>query len=200
MRLLSLLLLIHQPESDYFSTSNLHIYISKLSPICVYCKAVAEEKHRLTLQALKEKDPEFYAYLEENDRALLDFGEDEDDEENDAKAPSETSKSKKANSKKATQAVVVTKDLLATWQKQMLSQRSLKALRKLLICVRVASKSASDDDDNENSKKGKSKSVKEETYTIPSAAMFNNVVTAALKYTPLVLSYHVPVKELASGK
>lgn len=152
----------------------------------------------MTLQALKEKDPEFYAYLEENDRALLDFGEDEDEDE--PEVPSETSKSKKANTKKAAPAVVVTKDLLATWQKQMLSQRSLKALRKLLICFRVASKSASDDDDNENSKKGKSRSVKEETYTIPSAAMFNNVVTAALKYTPLVLAHHVPVKELASGK
>lgn len=39
-----------------------------------------------------------------------------------------------------------------------------------------------------------------EVYTIPNALMFNKVVTAALKYTPLVLNHHVPVKEQANGK
>ena len=84
----------------------------------------------------------------------------------------------------------------------MLSQRSLKALRKLLICFRVASRSAADEEDDAgNSKKKHSGGgSKEETYSIPSAAMFNNVVTATLKYTPLVLGHHVPVKELANGK
>ena len=84
-----------------------------------------EERHRLSLAALKEKDPEFYKYLEENDKALLDFGEDDDDEEEDDDETAEASalldkKSKKGKEKAKSKVIPVTKDLLKEWQKQML--------------------------------------------------------------------------------
>ena len=43
----------------------------------------AVKKHKKTLNKLKESDPEFYQFLSENDRALLEFGssDDSDDEE-----------------------------------------------------------------------------------------------------------------------
>ncbi|KAG6374069.1 Noc2-domain-containing protein [Boletus reticuloceps] len=52
--------------------------------------------HMHELSKLAEKDPEFYKYLQENDRELLEFGpedavDDEDDEEEDVEMESETS-------------------------------------------------------------------------------------------------------------
>ena len=37
--------------------------------------------HLLELSKLAEKDPEFYKYLQENDRELLEFGVEDDSEE-----------------------------------------------------------------------------------------------------------------------
>jgi nucleolar complex protein 2 len=75
-------------------------------------------------------------------------------------------------------------------------QRSLKALRKVLLCFKVASSAGDEDERSAATKKG----GKAEQYSIPNAVVFNNVVTVALKYTPLVLNHHVPVKEMANGK
>ena len=81
-----------------------------------------EERHRLDVAALREKDPEFYKYLEENDRGLLEFGDDEadglDGDINEQDAPKSTKNGKaKVEEPKVT---AVTKDLLKSWQKQML--------------------------------------------------------------------------------
>ncbi|OTF78929.1 hypothetical protein BLA29_011291, partial [Euroglyphus maynei] len=34
--------------------------------------------HKKTLESLKEKDPEFYEYLQKHDKQLLDFDDDEE--------------------------------------------------------------------------------------------------------------------------
>ena len=39
--------------------------------------------HKAQLEALRARDPEFYAYLQQTDAGLLDFQDDEDDEEGD---------------------------------------------------------------------------------------------------------------------
>jgi hypothetical protein len=118
--------------------------------ICVRPKligpcSVQEEKHRLSLATLKEKDPEFYKYLEENDRALLDFGEDgdgdeassdegEDDEEeeeeeeddDDAEAVSSKTKGKAREEpeKLGEGQTLLTKDMLREWQQSIIEVRS----------------------------------------------------------------------------
>ncbi|GHP04228.1 hypothetical protein PPROV_000298200 [Pycnococcus provasolii] len=59
--------------------------------------------HRKELEALKQKDPEFYAYLQSNDVELLNFGEgddDEDDDDDDAAPAPPKSKSKSSSKSK----------------------------------------------------------------------------------------------------
>jgi len=105
--------------------------------------------HMFELSKLAEKDPEFYRYLQEHDRNLLEFNADVDDDDvedadNDVGEPD------------ATQLPTLTKNILRTWQKSLLEvgkpaswfgtvafiyvlqTRSLRALRKLLVAFRSA--------------------------------------------------------------
>lgn len=98
-------------------------------PTALPCDTGEEEKHMLDIAALKEKDPEFYKYLQENDKALLEFGNDKDDdddapvEDEDDEQPSKLKGKGKGKARSTIKEVVVTKDLLKSWQKQMLQVR-----------------------------------------------------------------------------
>lgn len=67
----------------------------------------------MELSKLAEKDPEFYKYLQENDRELLNFrldgGDAEDEEQGDEDAMEEDV------------TPVLTKDVLQRWQKALLN-------------------------------------------------------------------------------
>ena len=75
-----------------------------------------EGAHLQDLEKLKEKDPEFYKYLQENDRELLDFDPDRVEEDvdlenvEDARLPEQ-------------KAPVLTKEILRRWQKALLEVR-----------------------------------------------------------------------------
>ena len=82
------------------------------------------EAHLMELSKLAEKDPEFYKYLQENDRELLQFDpealgtvdEDEDeDEDEDGNSAMEEDDGPP----------ILTKDILRNWQKALLEVRSL---------------------------------------------------------------------------
>ncbi|KAI0752195.1 Noc2-domain-containing protein [Fomes fomentarius] len=132
------------------------------------------ETHLVELSKLAEKDPEFYKYLQENDRELLDFNLDGIVREEDDEAMEED------------QTPVLTKEVLQRWQKALLDHRSLKALRKMLIAFRSAVHMNEED--------------QVLAWRIDSSSVYNKLVTTALRYTPVVLEHHCPFRSLPNGK
>jgi nucleolar complex protein 2 len=151
------------------------------------------------MDALAEKDPEFYKYLKENDPEALDFDEDADlaevDElsESDNKQPKKKQKkSKKAEVEEASDEEVedsaeVTKAMVAKWKKAMSEQHSLRAMRQVVLAFRAAA--------HVNEDEGK-----DYKYTISSPDVYHELLIITLKYVPEVLNHHLPVKESAAGK
>ncbi|KAG6890208.1 hypothetical protein C0995_010219 [Termitomyces sp. Mi166 len=142
------------------------------------------KNHLAELSKLAEKDPEFFKYLQENDQELLNFDPndtggmdlDEDDEEGgDYGVDMESEKTS-----------TLTSAHLRRWQKALLEQRSLRALRKLLIAFRAAAHLNEDD--------------QVLAWSIDSSSVYNKLVTTTLRYTPVVLEHHAPYKILPNGK
>jgi nucleolar complex protein 2 len=143
-----------------------------------------ELDHKAQLEALKESDPAFYKFMQENDKDLLNFGgsddeleieeEDEEDAEMNEDAPDPEEQEGQ---------IVLTTDMITKWKLTMASDKSLRALKKLLIAFRAAVASAGDSD----------KDPGEFRYTIPSSAIFNSIMVAAITYAPIILDHHLMV-------
>ncbi|KAI8972566.1 Noc2-domain-containing protein [Trametes punicea] len=133
--------------------------------------------HLIELSKLAEKDPEFYKYLQENDRELLEFNPDDANmqDEDEDEQPMEEDKTP-----------VLTKDILQRWQKALLDHRSLRALRKMLIAFRSAAHMHEED--------------QVLAWRIDSSTVYNKLVTTALRYTPVVVEHHCPYRSLPNGK
>ncbi|KAL4873829.1 hypothetical protein BDV12DRAFT_53661 [Aspergillus spectabilis] len=148
------------------------------------------EMHKGDLEALKEKDPEFYKYLKENDAELLEFGdlaevdalsEGEEEQEEPAK------KKKKKAAKEEEPATDLTVATVKKWQKLMEEQQSIRAMRQAVLAFRAAA--YLDDPD-----------AQEQKYSISDSNVYHQVLVTALGHVPKVLSHHLPVKENAAGK
>lgn len=157
------------------------------------------EMHAQDLEKLKAKDPDFYRYLQENDEELLNFaagsGEDSDEEEDAPQLPKSAKGKGKATQEDEDEeeddAHVVTMATLRRWQRAMIQHRSLKALRKLLLAFR----SAAHMDDPEEEQRDS-----QHSFVVEEAAVFNKLLLTVLKYTPVVLSHHIPARETPQGK
>ena len=157
----------------------------------------AYDEHKDQLESLKEKDPEFYKYLKENDAELLDFGEQGDLSEVDALSESEApeddepAKKKKKKSKKdeeeETESDTLTIAMVKKWQKLMEEQNSIRAMRQVVLAFRAAAY-VNDPD------------APDQKYTIADKNVYHQVLVTALSTVPKVLAHHLPVKESASGK
>ncbi|KAJ6619052.1 Noc2-domain-containing protein [Mycena sp. CBHHK59/15] len=141
--------------------------------------------HLVELSKLAEKDPEFYKYLQENDRELLDFDPDAAGGDSDSDAD-EAQEGDDPMDGEGAQMPILTKDILRKWQKSLLEHRSLRALRKLLIAFRSAAHMNEDG--------------QVLAWSIDNSSIYSKLITTALKYTPVVLDHHAPYKSLANGK
>ncbi|KAL8797884.1 MAG: hypothetical protein Q9195_000236 [Heterodermia aff. obscurata] len=152
------------------------------------------EMHKDDLDALAERDPEFYKYLKENDAELLDFDEDgfEDDQSNEQDEP----KSKRQKSKEPPHdsgtgtgdaGSEVTMAMVKKWKTALSEQHSLAAMKQIILAFRAAAFVNTDD-------------AKEQRYSISSPDVYHQLLVVALEHIPDVLRHHLPVQELASGK
>ncbi|KAL2165394.1 hypothetical protein VTH06DRAFT_692 [Thermothelomyces fergusii] len=149
------------------------------------------------MEALAEKDPEFYKFLKENDPEALDFDENADlaevDELSGSEDEDEQPKKKQKKDKEAAKGQEkddkeLTQDTVARWKASIEATRSLRAARQVVIAFRCAAHLNETDEENQ------------QRYSITSPEVFHDIVVLALKGIPEVLQHHVPVKESAAGK
>ncbi|KAL2372097.1 ribosome assembly protein Noc2 [Blastomyces gilchristii SLH14081] len=157
------------------------------------------DAHMEQLEALKDKDPEFYKYLKENDAELLEFGDHGDLAEVDALSDAEEGEKEEAHPKKKKKAKApedvqegdtsntINLSMVKQWQKSMIEQHSMRATRQAVLAFRSAAYMNEADS-------------KDRKYTISDADVYHQVLLTALEYVPKVLNHHLPTKESAGGK
>ena len=144
-----------------------------------------DEDHRGQLEGLAQKDPEFYKYLQENDAELLDFEDEDGNEDEDVPSDEEDRPAKKQ--KNETEVIEVTPAMVNKWKTSMVEQHSVRSLRQLVFAFKAAAHGEHDD-------------TKSQRYSIPSSDVYHEIMVAALQHVPDVLKHHLPVKETAAGK
>ena len=148
------------------------------------------------MDALQEKDPEFYQFLKENDPEALDFDLNADLAEVDELSASDEEQPKKKRKKEKkpsreddvfARSNDLTRDMVAGWKKALEERHSLRAARQVVLAFRCAAHLNEADSSSQ-------------TFSISSPDVFHDVLVVALKQVPGVLQHHVPVKESASHK
>ncbi|EPB92877.1 hypothetical protein HMPREF1544_00316 [Mucor circinelloides 1006PhL] len=160
------------------------------------------EQHKKDMEALKERDPEFYNFLQKEDDGLLGFGEsDEEDEpeqvggsddDADEGAYSDMEEPEEQDEKEAA-VHVLKKAELNEWIEAVKSHKDFKSFKKLLSAFKTAAR-MSEEDDNVTF-----------AFKIEDPAVFSKVITTTLRLAPIVFAHHLkPKKEngspLTSGR
>lgn len=153
------------------------------------------DTHKDDLDALAEKDPEFYKYLKENDAELLNFNEDTDpiDEMSEGEAPNKKRRKTKGDGgvkgedSETDDGSEVTMAMVGKWKAAMSEQHSLRAMRQVVLAFRAAVYTNAEDD-------------KAHKYLISSPEVYHELLVIALEHVSKVLSHHLPAKEMPSGK
>ncbi|KAI8642718.1 Noc2p family-domain-containing protein [Parasitella parasitica] len=154
------------------------------------------EQHKKDMKALKERDPEFYNFLQKEDDGLLGFGESGDEDEaeqvggsddddglySDMEEPEEDD-----DDQKQAAVHVLTKTELYEWIDSIKSNKDFKAFKKLLSAFKTAAR-MSEEDDNITF-----------VFKIEDPAVFSKVITSTLRLAPIVFAHHLkPKKENGS--
>lgn len=104
------------------------------------------DQHKKDMEALKERDPEFYEFLQKEDANLLDFeesdvefGEDIDEQEQDASDMEE-------NAFEAAAVPVLDKATLNEWIEKIKSSNDFTTFKKLLNAFKTAARMSEEED------------------------------------------------------
>ncbi|KAJ2834480.1 Nucleolar Complex 2 protein [Coemansia erecta] len=149
-----------------------------------------EDVFKKELEAMKEKDPDFFKYMQQNDPASLKILEqnDEDSDEADSDAEMEADES----SDDVASGAEVTVKMLNQWEREIKKDHSIKALKKLLLAFYAASHMDSE-------RNGQS----DAPYRIQGMSIFNKTVSTTIRAAPHAFAHHAPVvngKVQAKGK
>jgi nucleolar complex protein 2 len=98
------------------------------------------DQHRKDMEALKEKDPEFYEFLRKEDEGLLDFDESDHSEEEDEEEKEEESDVEENH------VPILTKAKLNEWIEKIKSTKDFKAFKSLLTAFKTAARMSEEND------------------------------------------------------
>lgn len=141
-----------------------------------------EEMMQKDLEKLAEKDPEFFKYLKENDKELLDFegvnpldaiSDDEDDDEEDEDVEPKAKDSVKKQQE-------ITKTIVANWNKQ-LNKPSVKLLQNVVAAFKSAVYINKSDENNTK-------------YVVSDPSVFADLMLVGLKRLPEAIQILSPYK------
>lgn len=149
-------------------------------------------EHKKSLMRLKDTDPEFYKYLKENDKNLLEFNiSDEDDDINDddksslneldtkhipsshLEVASDESDYEMDQGSEIRDKRKVTLKLLKTWQEDIQKDKSSKTIKCAVEAFHAALQTVAESDDPDFSQ-----------YKVEGGAVFNEVVQLCILYLP----------------
>ncbi|KAH3665554.1 hypothetical protein OGAPHI_003741 [Ogataea philodendri] len=149
------------------------------------------ELHEQDLKDLENDDPEFYSYLKENDKELLDFkpvnpleamSDDEEEEEEDQVEDAEP---EAEEPEKEGQTVQVTNEMVQHWDAVLKSKEpTIKTLKTLVIAFKAAVNT------------GSSETYK---YSVTDEKVFHKLMFLALQQLPLSVQKLVPYKISSHG-
>ncbi|GMI09783.1 hypothetical protein TrVE_jg10215 [Triparma verrucosa] len=154
-----------------------------------------EEKFKLQLASMAEKDPDFMKHLEENDPSLLEsaFAEDEEgeeseDEEDDDEVDEDDESAAPAKPKAATPTAEdtdsqteLTLELLTSLSKSAYKDNSIKSLKRLMTCYMSASRMGDVDET-------------QAPYYIPSEKVYSELLKTVLSKTVKVVAKHLKLE------
>ncbi|KAI9279348.1 Noc2p family-domain-containing protein [Sporodiniella umbellata] len=134
-------------------------------------------QHRKEMEELKERDPEFYEFLQKEDGDLLDFDESDHSENEEEEEEMESDEDPLAN------VPVLSKAKLNEWLAKIKSTNDFKAFKSLLTAFKTAARMSEEDD--------------KITFTIKieDPNVFSKVITSTLHYAPIIFLHHLKLKK-----
>lgn len=152
--------------------------------------------HKSELDDLMEKDPEFFKYLEQNDKQLLDFDperfddEDDEDEDNDDEEVDGEDGPKKGKKSQSHEQISISNADVKQWAKE-LESHNVTALKAVCHAFNNAV-SAADEGDEASSHNYK--------YSVTDPKAFSSLVLLALSSIPKQFTHHIPLKKVPRGR
>ena len=146
----------------------------------------AERRMKEEMAKLQNKDPEFHQFLKENEDSLLDYGEDDiqdDDDEDEDDMVQTKGRGKDAEDNSDDPSIRLTKELLAKYEKGAFRSHGVKALKKIVNAYKSACHLT--DEEKPADKSGGS------NYRIDSSDVFDRLMVVVLTKCSDEFHYHL---------